>query len=145
MANGHGPSIGGIAGRAVAALLLVFATYNPEGKSYYHWAIAPLMDGSATSGPMSVKFLAGLALAAAWVVFLAATRRSLGIGGALLVLAIAGGLVWMLMDFGVVSASSARGITYVVEICTALMLAVGMSWSLMSKKITGQVDVDRTD
>jgi Family of unknown function (DUF6524) len=145
MANGHGPSVGGIAGRAVAALLLVFATYNPEGKSYYHWAIAPLMDGSATSGPMSVKFLAGLALAAAWVVFLAATRRSLGIGGALLVLAIAGGLVWMLMDFGVVSASSARGITYVVEICTALMLAVGMSWSLMSKKITGQVDVDRTD
>ncbi len=145
MANGHGPSVGGIAGRAIAALLLVFATYNPEGKSYYHWAIAPLMDGSATSGPMSVKFLAGLALAAAWVVFLAATRRSLGIGGALLVLAIAGGLVWMLMDFGVVSASSARGITYVVEICTALMLAVGMSWSLMSKKITGQVDVDRTD
>ena len=54
-------------------------------------------------------------------------------------------LVWMLMDFGVVSASSARGITYVVEICTALMLAVGMSWSLMAKKITGQVDVDRTD
>jgi Family of unknown function (DUF6524) len=61
------------------------------------------------------------------------------------VLAIAGGLVWMLMDFGVVSAHSARSVTYVVEICTALMLGVGMSWSLLSKKITGQVDVDRTD
>jgi Family of unknown function (DUF6524) len=145
MANGPGPSVGGIAGRVIAALFLVFATYNPEGKSFYHWAIAPLIDGTTTAGPMSVKFLAGLALAAAWVVFLSATRRSLGIGGALLVLAIAGGLVWMLMDFGVVSANSARGVTYVVEICTALMLGIGMSWSLMSKKITGQVDMDQTD
>ncbi len=145
MTNGTGPSVGGIAGRVIAALILVFATYNPERKSFYHWAIAPLVDGSSTSGPMSVKFLAGLALAAAWVVFLSATRRSLGIGGALLVLAIAGGLVWMLMDFGIVSANSARGVTYVVEICTALMLGIGMSWSLMSKKITGQVDMDRTD
>ncbi len=145
MANGTGPSVGGIAGRVIAALVLVFATYNPEGRSFYHWAIAPLIDGSTTTGPMSVKFLAGLALGAAWVVFLNATRRSLGIGGALLVLAIAGGLVWALMDFGVVSANSARGITYVVEICTALMLGVGMSWSLMSKKITGQADIDQTD
>ena len=145
MANGPGTSIGGIAGRVIAALVLVFATYNPEGKSFYHWAITPLIDGTTTAGPMSVKFLAGLALAAAWVVFLSATRRSLGIGGALLVLAIAGGLVWALMDFGVVSANSARSVTYVVEICTALMLGIGMSWSLMSKKITGQVDVDRTD
>lgn len=145
MANGPGTSIGGIAGRVIAALVLVFATYNPEGKSFYHWAITPLIDGTTTAGPMSVKFLAGLALAAAWVVFLSATRRSLGIGGALLVLALAGGLVWALMDFGVVSANSARSVTYVVEICTALMLGIGMSWSLMSKKITGQVDVDRTD
>ena len=88
--------------------------------------------------------MAGLALAAGWVVFLTATRRSIGIGGALLVLAITGGIVWLLMDFGVVSARSARGITYVVKICTALMLAVGMSWSLLSQKITGPVDVDRT-
>jgi hypothetical protein len=145
MANGNGAGFGGIAGRLIAALILVFATYNPEGKSFYHWALAPLIHGSAGTGPASVKFLAGLALAAAWVVFLTATRRSIGIGGALLVLAIAGGLVWMLMDFGVVSANSARSITYVVEICTALMLAVGMSWSLMSRKLTGQVDVDRTD
>lgn len=145
MPNGSGPSAGGIAGRVLAALILVFATYNPEGRSYYHWAIAPLIDGTTSSGPLSVKFLAGLALAAGWVVFLSATRRSLGVGGALLVLAIAGGIVWMLMDFGVVSANSARGITYVVEICTALMLGVGMTWSLMSKKITGQVDMDRTD
>ena len=141
-----GPSIGGIALRALSALVLVFATYNPEGKSFYHWAIAPLVNGTpSTGGPASVKFLVGIALVAGWVVFLTATRRSIGIGGATLVLAISGGLVWLLLDFGIVSASSARGITYVVLICTALLLAVGMSWSHLSRKLSGQVDMDQTD
>ena len=139
-----GPNFGGIALRALAALALVFATYNPEGKSFYHWAVSPLIHGETMTGPASVKFLAGLALAAGWVVFLTATRRSIGIGGSLLVLAISGGLVWLLLDFGLVSASSARGITYIVMICTALLLAVGMSWSHLSRKLSGQIDMDQT-
>ena len=143
MASSSSSNIGGIALRTLAALVLVFATYNPEGRSFYHWAIGPLLHGTTSPGPMSVKFLTGLALAAGWLVFLTATRRSIGIGGALLVMAIAGGLVRMLMDFGVVSAHSARSITYIVEICTALMLAVGLSWSNVSRKLTGQVDIDR--
>ncbi len=143
MANG--PSLGGIALRALAALLLVFATYNPEGVSYYHWALAPLIGGEPSTGPASVKFLAGIALIAGWAVFLTATRRSIGIPGALLVLTISGALVWILLDFGIVSANSTRGLTYVVLICTALLLAVGMSWSHLSRKLSGQVDMDQTD
>jgi hypothetical protein len=141
----QGPGIGGVAIRALAALLLVFATYNPEGRSFYHWALAPLFDGSPSAGPASLKFLIGLGLLAGWVVFLTATRRSIGIGGSLLVLAIAGGLVWLLMDFGMASARTTRGITYVVLICTGLLLGVGMSWSHMSRKISGQVDMDQTE
>lgn len=143
MANG--PGFGGIAARTLAALVLVFATYNPERVSYFHWAIAPLRTGDVTRGPTSLKFLLGLALLGGWAVFLNATRRSIGLGGALLVLAISGGLVWLLIDVGVVSATSARGITYVVLVCTALLLAVGMNWSHLSRKLSGQVDMDATD
>lgn len=143
MANG--PGIGGIVARTVAALVLVFATYNPERASYFHWAIAPLRTGEPTGGPASLKFLAGLALLGGWAIFLSATRRSIGLGGALLVIAISGGLVWLLIDVGVVSATSARGISYVVLICTALLLAVGMSWSHLSRKLTGQVDMDPSE
>lgn len=143
MANG--PGFGGIAARTVAALVLVFATYNPERWSYFHWAIAPLRSGETTAGPASLKFLAGLALLGGWAIFLNATRRSIGMAGALLVLAISGGLVWLLIDFGVVSATSARGISYVVLVCTALLLAVGMNWSHLSRKLSGQVDMDPTD
>jgi hypothetical protein len=123
----------------------VFVTYNPEGYSFYHWAIAPLVHGTTGTGPASVKFMSGIALITGWVVFLNATRRSIGLPGAALVLAISGGLVWMLLDFGIVSAGSARGISYVVLICTALLLTVGMSWSHVSRTLSGQVDMDQTD
>lgn len=141
----NGPGAAGIGLRALAALILVFVTYNPEGYSFYHWAIAPLVHGTTGTGPASVKFLSGLALVTGWVIFLNATRRSIGLPGAALVLAISGGLVWMLLDFGIVSAGSARGISYVVLICTALLLAVGMSWSHVSRTLSGQVDMDQTD
>lgn len=143
MANG--PSFGGIVLRTLAALVLVFVTYNPEGYSFYHWAVEPLINGTPSAGLASVKFLTGIALIAGWIVFLNATRRSIGLGGSALVLAVSGGLVWILMDFGIVSARSARGITYVVLICTGLLLAVGMSWSHVSRTLSGQVDMDPTD
>lgn len=143
MANGPGPR--GIAARLLAALVLVFGTYNPEGYSFYHWAIAPLWGQNASTGPASLKVLLGVLLLAGWGVFLTATRRSIGIGGAALVIAISGALVWMLLDFGIVSAGSARGISYVVLLCLAVLLAVGMSWSHVSKAMSGQVDMDQTD
>ncbi len=143
MANGPGPR--GIAARLLAALVLVFGTYNPEGYSFYHWAIAPLWGQNTNTGPASVKVLLGVLLLAGWGVFLSATRRSIGIGGAALVIAISGALVWMLLDFGIVSAGSARGISYVVLLCLAVLLAVGMSWSHVSKAMSGQVDMDQTD
>lgn len=143
MANGPGPR--GIAARLLAALVLVFGTYNPEGYSFYHWAIAPLWGQNTSTGPASVKVLLGVLLLAGWGVFLTATRRSIGIGGAALVIAISGALVWMLLDFGIVSAGSARGISYVVLLCLAVLLAVGMSWSHVSKAMSGQVDMDQTD
>jgi len=140
-----GPGLGGIAARTLAALVLVFATYNPERLSFVHWAIVPWRSGEPTPGPTSLKFLVGLALLGGWAVFLNATRRSIGVAGSALVLAISGGIVWLLIDVGIVSASSARGITYVVLCCTALLLAVGMNWSHLSRKLSGQVDMDATD
>jgi len=141
----NGPGLGGIAARTLAALVLVFATYNPDGMSYYHWAIAPLLGHTPSSGSAPVKFLAGVALLTGWVIFLNATRRSIGVAGAVLVLAISGGLVWLLVDSGIVSAHSSRGITYVVEVCTAILLAVGMSWSHLSRSLTGQLDTDEVN
>jgi hypothetical protein len=130
----------GVLIRLVAALVLVFATWNAEGWSYYHWAIEPLIERAG--GFSAVKFLVGTLLVAGWVVFLQATRRSIGLTGAVLVAAIAGGVIWLLISSGIVSASSGKGIARVVLFAVSIILAVGMSWSHMSRRLTGQSDTD---
>jgi hypothetical protein len=133
-------SWGGVALRVLAAGVLVFATYNPEGLSYYHWALAPLLGNIRSFGPL--QFLAGALLVAGWVVYLQATRRSIGMPGALLVTAICGGVIWLLIDRNVVTASSGKGITRVILIAVSVVLGVGMSWSHFSRRLAGQTDTD---
>ena len=61
----------GILLRIVAALVLVFLTWNAEGWSYYDWAVEPVLRGARDFS--AVKFLAGTLLVAGWVIFLQAT------------------------------------------------------------------------
>jgi uncharacterized protein DUF6524 len=133
----------GVLVRFVAALALVFLTWNAEGWSYYHWTIDPLIRGAGNFS--AIKFLAGTLLVAGWVVFLQATRRSIGLMGALLVAAICGGVIWLLISGGIVTANSGRGLARVVLIGLSLVLAVGMSWSHIGKRLTGQADTDVVD
>jgi hypothetical protein len=133
-------SWGSIGLRLLAALVLVFATYTAEGYSYYHWALAPLASDVGSFN--AIKFLAGILLVVCWVVFLQAARRSIGAMGALLVAAVCGGVIWLLIDYNVVRATSTKGITRVVLFAVSIVLAVGMSWSHLSRRITGQTDTD---
>ncbi|MEO7997114.1 MAG: DUF6524 family protein [Gemmatimonadaceae bacterium] len=138
-------SIGGLITRYVVALLLVYGTWNPEGYSFYHWAIAPLRDGTVTAGPPALKFLVGVLLVAAWAIFLNATRRSLGLPGAILSAAILGGVIWLLIDLNIVHATSGRGVAHVILFSLSILLCAGMSWSFVSRRISGQVDTDVTE
>ena len=55
--------------RFLFAVLIVFATFNPWGASFYHWALEPLFEaggGIGTLGPL--KVLAGLVLIVGWVI-----------------------------------------------------------------------------
>src|SRR5262245_30673056 len=125
----------GVMFRVLAALVLVFLTWNAEGWSYYDWTIEPLLRGAGNFS--AIKFLAGTLLVAGWVVFLLAPRRSIGIPGAVLVAAIFGGVIWLLISGGIVSAHSGKGIARAALIALSLVLAVGMSWSHISRRITG--------
>lgn len=137
-------NISGVLARIVLAVALVYGTWNPEGHSYYHWALAPLFGGAPTAGALPLKFLTGVLLIAAWGVFLNATRRSLGVGGAVLAIAVTGGVIWWLVDLDVVHVSSQRGIAHAVLFVLALLLGIGMSWSFFSRRFTGQIDTDVT-
>lgn len=144
MAGDDAISAGGIAARFFTALVVVFATFNPWGTSFYHWAIAPVFaagGGIGTLGP--VKVLAAILLLIGWVVCLQATKRSLGMKGALLVAALFGTLIWLLVDQRLVSAGSSRSIAVITCLVIGGILGIGMSWSHLSRKLTGQVDTDQ--
>lgn len=134
----------GIFLRLLMALVLVYATYNPEGVSFYHWTILPLKQATKFSFAAihPFKFLAAVGLIVGWVVFLKATQRSLGIKGVVLTLALFGGIVWSLIYLDVFTPRGARAISHIVLIVIALLLATGMSWSHLSRRLTGQIDTD---
>jgi hypothetical protein len=136
----------GLFARFLFALLLVYATWNPWGKSFTHWVILPLFGAgtgeASANGP--IKFLLGIALVIGWVVYIQATRRSLGLTGALLVAAICGGVVWLLTTWKVVAMQGAA-LAHVILLCIAILLSIGMSWSHISRRMSGQVDTDSVD
>lgn len=141
-----GISWGGIGTRFAAALLLVYATWNPTGTSFAHWALLPIFGrgGGEAAAQAPLKFLVGVILVAGWVLYLQATRRSLGAAGALLVVAICGGVVWLLASWNVFSMHG-QTIAHIVLVILALVLAIGMSWSHLSRRMTGQLDTDSVE
>ena len=124
--------------RALFALVLVLVTYNPSQISYYHWVRGVIAAGNFGA----LHALVGVVLLAGWIVFLRATFQSLGILGLLLGAAFFGALVWLLIDFGLLAADSVSTMAWITIVCLALLLAVGMSWSHVRRRMTGQIDVD---
>ena len=128
-------------GRILLPFILVYGTWNPSGQSFYHWAIAPFFSGTLEIGP--VKVLVALLLLAGWVVVIQATRRSLGLGGTVLLMAIFGAFVWLLIaKGGVFQPHSTTTLSHLGLVAFSLLLAIGMSWAMVRRKLTGQVEVD---
>ncbi len=131
----------GLIGRILLPFVLVYGTWNPSGRSFYQWAIAPFFSGRPAIGP--VKVLVALLLLAGWVVMLQATRRSLGLGGAILIAGIFAVLVWLLIaKGGVFQPHSATAFSHLGLVALSLLLAIGMSWAIVRRRLTGQVEVD---
>ncbi len=125
--------------RVVLALLLVFATYNPTGYSYYGWAIAELPAFGA------LKAFAGVVLLIGWTIFIRATVRSLGAFGVILALAFFGTLFWLVTQWGLIPADSVTAVTYIVLVIVGAVLGTGMSWSHIRRRLSGQADVDQVE
>ena len=137
MANEFNP--GSFFARWLFAIVLVFGTYNPSDYSYANWVL-----GAGTDfGP--VMALTGIALLIAWIVFLRATLLSLGVLGIALGAALFACVIWLLIDVGVLSLDSTGALTWIILLVLSFILAVGMSWSHIRRRLTGQFDVDEID
>lgn len=127
---------GGIGLRFLFALILVLTTFNPSGYSYFHW----LVDTITTPTPWLA--LAGIVLIIGWVIYIRASLRSLGPVGLSLASIVVAVILWVLIDIGIMNIDSPSAFTWMVEIFIAGILCLGMSWSHVRRRMSGQADVD---
>jgi hypothetical protein len=125
--------------RWLVAQVLVFATFNPTDYSYYRWVAG--LDGEN----LALKALAGVVLVILYVIYLRATWRSIGPIGVMLAAAFLGGLVWVAIDLGLLNLAQPTIMTWVLLFVLATILAVGISWSHIRRRVTGQADIDDVD
>jgi hypothetical protein len=122
--------------RVLFAVALVLLTWNPSGWSYVDWA---LRDRAAFD---AIKAFFGVLLLGGWVFCVRSAWVSLGAVGLVLVGALLATIVWMLVQFGVVEPGSTKSLLWIVLIAVGVVLGVGLSWSKVKQRATGQVETD---
>ena len=123
--------------RLAADVVLVLLTFNPTGHSFYHWV--------ATGSLTPLVAVSGLALLIVWGVFITATARSMGLIGVVITLLFLAAIVWLITSWGWLNPHNTGAMTWVVLFACAIVLAIGMSWSHIRRRLTGQADVDEVD
>ena len=125
--------------RWVAAFAMLALTFNPTEWNYVAWA------RGSFDAQMPLVLLLGLLLMVGYIVYLRATLRSIGGIGMGLVLAITGTLVWVLHDYGIVSFDNPTLNIWLALAALSLVLGIGLSWSHVRRRLSGQADMDDVD
>lgn len=125
--------------RWLGAFALLSATFNPTDWNFLAWAQAHYTDQMAL-----VVFL-GLLLGVGYMIYGVATLRSIGAFGILLVAAIFGTGLWVLYDWGLLSLENSDLNQWLAILALSLILGIGLSWSILRQKLSGQASVDEIE
>jgi hypothetical protein len=125
--------------RLLFAVALVLLTFNPSGYSYYHW----LADGFPSVTPPEA--IAGILLLIGWIFFVRTTLSAIGALGVVLMAGLFAAIVWWVVSNGWLDASDRSTMAWIVLLVLGLMLGIGMSWSHIRRRVSGQASVDRVD
>jgi hypothetical protein len=128
--------VSGFVARWLAALFLVFATYNPSGYSYCDWI------ADFAGGHWVLKAFVSIMLVIAYATFILATLRSLGVLGVATWALFFGSVVWLMVNIGIIQTLSVRMLVTIALIISANIFAVGVSWSYIRLRLSGQADTN---
>ncbi len=121
------------------AFVLLATTYNPTRFNFVAWA----RENMTEQLPLTVFF--ALVLFIGYIVFLRATLRSIGTFGMILVLSVFAALIWVLVDYGILSLQDTKANAWLGIVSLSLVLGIGLSWSFVRRSLSGQYDVDDAD
>ncbi len=124
----------GIAARLLFCLFIVFATYNPSGRSYWHWA----WEGEAG---FWTRLAVGLVLLLTHLALFFTLRGLLGWKGMLLVGATFAVLMLAAAELGLAQLSGSWSGTSPL-VLVSLLYTFGLSWSLVHHRTAGITHVE---
>jgi hypothetical protein len=125
--------------RWMCAFALLALTFNPTEYNYVQWV------RSYGGMNISIAVLTGLVLLIGYIIYLRATLRSIGAVGMVLVLAVVGAGIWVLYDLGVLRLQDPSMNVWLGLGALSFVLAIGLSWSIVRRALSGQADVDDVD
>ncbi|MEQ6247426.1 DUF6524 family protein [Sulfitobacter sp. HNIBRBA3233] len=125
--------------RWLGAFLLLAATFNPTEYNYVQWV------RSYGHMNLSIAVLIGLILLVGYIIYLRASLRSIGILGMMLVAALVAALIWVAADLGLINLDNPSFNLWLGLVVLSLVLAIGLSWSIVRRTLSGQADVDDVD
>jgi hypothetical protein len=131
----QGISWSGIVVRIALAVALVLATYNPSGHSFYHWLTEP------PAGITAIKTLLGVLLLIGWAVSLRTVFVALGWLGVILGVALLSALAWVFVEQKWLDLDTPTSVAWLALLIIGAVLGLGLSWSLIRARLTGQVEV----
>jgi hypothetical protein len=134
MFNKNSFTLGSFLLRFMIAFFLVMISYNPSTYSWVHWLNSDVA--------LVYKVGSGILLLIGWMMYLRATWMSLGAIGTVLAAAFFGVMIWLLIEWGVLALNDTSVVVWAVEFVLIGVLSVGMSWSHIRRKVSGQYDTN---
>ena len=74
-----------------------------------------------------------------------ATLRSIGAVGMALVLGVVGAMLWVAFDMGWMNFENPTANTWIALVALSFVLGIGLSWSHVRRRLSGQSDMDDVD
>lgn len=137
--SGSSPAV--LFGRMLVAALVVFGSYNPTGKSIFHW-VKDSIDGSA---PDAWVVLAAIVAILINVVLLIAAWKALGKIGSIIVLILFAALIYLSLQENWAALDNNTSLQWLALILYSAYLGIGLSGAILWRRATGQVVTDELD
>ena len=122
--------------RWMGALLLVLGTYNPTPYNFVSW----VTDDASRGEQLPLKLLVAAVIIIGYVIYFRATFESIGFIGIGLALLFFAGIIWLLLDYGILNVQEYSTIAWIGLFVLATIMAIGISWSFIRRMLSGQID-----
>ena len=125
--------------RIIVAGLIVLGTYNPSGKSIYHWIVRS--DNPTDAWMVLVAIIAILLN----VALLIAAWKALGMVGTIIILIFFGAVAYLLVQEKLISPDNIVSVQWGALVLYSVFLGIGLAGAILWRRATGQVVVDEIE